>query len=110
MRLNLLVVLLACLPLLGSTHLHPELVINVPAAPGTTMPHNPGQIHSVEFTSDASLRILATVAGRTGVWQLGDNQATIHFRPSMLPHESAVIIGDILVAASTMQVERYSLL
>ena len=107
----LLVVLLATFSLGQTTEAQrPQLVIT-PLTESSAFPSSDqGMVHDVQFTSDSTLRILATVSGQTGLWQLGDNQDTIIFPSNMLPHQTAVLTSKIVVATSPLQVERYDIL
>src|SRR6266446_1249918 len=67
------------------------------------------QVHSVEFTGDATVRALVTGGSQTAVWQIGEDENAVTFQANLLAHTAAHLAGQTLVAASPLQLEVYDI-
>ena len=67
------------------------------------------KIHSVEFTGNSTLRVVATSGQQTMVSEIGGQDDSIDFTARTLPHNAVSVAGEMLVGLSPLEAEIFDL-
>ena len=67
------------------------------------------KIHSVEFTRNSTLRVVATSGQQTIVSEIGGQNDSIDFTARTLPHRAVSVAGQMLGGLSPLQAEIFDL-